>query len=556
MNPQKQKLLIIGGVAAGTKAAARARRENPGLEITVVTRDQHISYAGCGLPYYIGDVLREEKELLVKQPEDFHVDMDITVLTLQEAQKILPEKKVVIVKDLVSGETRNMPYDKLLLATGADPFVPPLDGRELDNIFTLRTVADAFTIKEKLRGSNLKDAVVIGGGMIGLEAVENLVQAGIKTTVVELAPYVLPPYDYEVALHAEKYLREHGVEVLTGTAIQGFTNNGQGEVGAVLTSAGIVKADFVILAVGVRPNVALARQCGITLGLTGAIAVNQKMETNIKDIYAAGDCAENINLITGQPVWLPMGSTANKTGRVAANNLAGTGAVDTMPGVLGTSVLKLFELNLARTGLSERDARAAGYDIETVLVAAPDRAHFYPGSRQIVTKLIVDRKNHRVLGGQVFGEGTVDKPIDTLVTAITFGATVEQLAKLDLGYAPPFSTAMSSTIIAANVMLNKLHGKFKGVNPLELQERMASGAVLVDVRLEEEFFVRSIPGSINIPAGQLMSRLDELDRTREIILNCKVGLRSYTALLKLKQLGFENVSILEGGMGAYPFATE
>lgn len=556
MNPQKQKLLIIGGVAAGTKAAARARRENPGLEITVVTRDQHISYAGCGLPYYIGDVLREEKELLVKQPEDFHVDMDITVLTLQEAQKILPEKKVVIVKDLVSGETRNMPYDKLLLATGADPFVPPLDGRELDNIFTLRTVADAFTIKEKLRGSNLKDAVVIGGGMIGLEAVENLVQAGIKTTVVELAPYVLPPYDYEVALHAEKYLREHGVEVLTGTAVQGFTNNGQGEVGAVLTSAGTVKADFVILAVGVRPNVALARQCGITLGPTGAIAVNQKMETNIKDIYAAGDCAENINLITGQPVWLPMGSTANKTGRVAANNLAGTGAVDTMPGVLGTSVLKLFELNLARTGLSERDARAAGYDIETVLVAAPDRAHFYPGSRQIVTKLIVDRKNHRVLGGQVFGEGTVDKPIDTLVTAITFGATVEQLAKLDLGYAPPFSTAMSSTIIAANVMLNKLHGKFKGVNPLELQERMASGAVLVDVRLEEEFFVRSIPGSINIPAGQLMSRLDELDRTREIILNCKVGLRSYTALLKLKQLGFENVSILEGGMGAYPFATE
>lgn len=556
MNPQKQKLLIIGGVAAGTKAAARARRENPDLEITVVTKDRHISYAGCGLPYYIGDVIREEQELLVKHPEDFHVEMDIKVLTLQEAEKILPKEKTVIVKDLVGGETKNMPYDKLLLATGAYPFIPPLDGKALGNIFTLRTVTDAFTIKKKLQGSSLREGVVIGGGMIGLEAVENLVQVGMKMTVVELAPHVLPPYDHDVALHAENYLKEHDVKVLTGTAVQGFRDNGQGEVGAVITSAGVIKADFVILAVGVRPNVELARQCGITLGPTGAIAVNQQMETNIKDIYAAGDCAENTNLITGKPVWIPMGSTANKTGRVAANNLAANGAGDTFAGVLGTSVLKLFELNLAKTGLSEREARAAGYDIETVLVAAPDRAHFFPGSRQIATKLIVDRKNHRLLGGQVFGEGTVDKPIDILVTAITFGATAEQLAKLDLAYAPAFSTAMSSTIVTANVMINKLHGKFKGVNAFQLKEKMDAGAVLVDVRVEEEFFVRSIPGSVNIPLGELMTRIDELDRTKEIIINCKVGLRSYNAYLKLKRLGFEKLSILEGGISAYPFETE
>jgi NADPH-dependent 2,4-dienoyl-CoA reductase/sulfur reductase-like enzyme/rhodanese-related sulfurtransferase len=417
-------------------------------------------------------------------------------------------------------------------------------------------VVDAFSIKKKLQGSSLREAVVIGGGMIGLEAAENLTQAGIKTTVVELAPHVLPPYDHEVALHAEKHLREHGVEVLTGTAVQEFRDNGKGELGAVVTNAGVIKADLAILAVGVRPNVELARQCGITLGPTGAIAVNQKMETNIKDIYAAGDCAENTNLITGKPVWIPMGSTANKTGRVAANNLAVSGAVDTQAGVLGTSIVKLFELSLAKTGLSEREARAAGYDIETVQVTAPDRAHFFPGSRQIVTKLIVDRQNHHILGGQVYGEGTVDKPIDILVTAITFGATVEQLAKLDLAYAPPFSTAMSSTIVAANVMINKLHGKFKGVNVFELKEKMDAGAILVDVRVEEEFFVRSIPGSINIPLSELLDRIDELDRSREIILNCKVGLRSYNALLKLKRLGFENLSILEGGISAYPLETE
>jgi len=556
MSSQKQKLLIIGGVAAGTKAAAKAWRENPYLEITVVTKDQHISYAGCGLPYYIGGVIREERELLVKKPEDFHVDMGIKVLNLHEALKILPDEKVVIVKDLVSGKNINMPYDKLLLATGAYPFVPPLEGRELGNIFTLRTVTDASALKNKLTGSNLRKAVIIGGGMIGLEIAENLTLLGIKATVIELALHVLPPFDRDVALHLEKHLREKGVEVLTGISVTGFTDNGLGEVGAVITSAGAIKADFAVLSVGVRPNVELARQCGINLGTTGAIAVNKKMETNIKDIYAAGDCAENINLITGKPVWYPMGSNANKTGRVAAINLVGDDAGEVLEGVLGTSVVKIFDLKLAKTGLSARDAIASGYEIETVLVPSPDRAHYYPGSRQIITKLIVERKNHRVLGAQVFGEGTVDKPIDILATAITLGASVEQVAKLDLAYAPPFSTAISSTSLAANVMINKMQGKFKGVNPIDLKERMDAGAVLVDIRVEEEYFVRAIPGSINIPLGELLSRVDELDRTKGIIFNCKVGLRSYNALLKLKRLGFANVSILEGGIAAYPFETE
>lgn len=551
-----EKVLIIGGVAAGTKAAAKAARENQDLEITVLTRDRHVSYAGCGLPYYIGDVIKEEKELLVKRPKDFRADFGIEVITGMEAIKILPEDKIVLAKDLDTGESREFEYDKLVLATGATPFIPPVEGAKLGNIITVRTVQDATSVKKLLSERDYKDAVVVGGGMNGLEIAENLSLRGIRTTVVELAPHILPPYDADIALNVQKHLAEKGITVLAGTAVKSFEDNGRGEVGAVTTGAGSLKADLVVLSVGVRPNVGMARECGILLGPTGAIAVNEKMETNLKGVYAVGDCAENINLITGRQVWYPMGSTANKAGRIAGINLSGTGAEDTMKGVLGTSVLKLFDLNIAKTGLSERDARSLGYKVETVLVPAPDRAHYYPGSREIVTKLIVDRESRKVLGGQIFGEGVVDKPIDILVTAISFGATVDQLAKLDLAYAPPFSTAMGTTIVAANVMMNKLAGKFNGVGPLELKEKMEAGAVLVDVRIDKEYFVRSIPESINIPLRHLVKRVDDLDREKEIILNCKVGLRSYLALLKLKGLGFKKVSILEGGLAAYPFEIE
>lgn len=549
---QAGTLLIIGGVAAGTKAAAKARRENPDLKVVVLTREQHVSYAGCGLPYYIGDVIQEEKTLLVKKPEDFRLDNDIEVITGHEAVKILPGAKKVIARDLEKGTDREFSYDKLILATGASPFIPPVPGKDLNNIVTVRSVDETSRIKKLLAGHGVKTAVVVGGGLIGLEVAENLTRRGVKTTIVELAEQLLPPYDAEVALHLGKHLREKGVDVLTGTGVTGFQDNGRGEVGAVLTATGPLPADLAVLAVGVRPNVQLAVDSGIELGTTRAIKVNEHMETNLKDIYAVGDCAENVNLITGKPCWYPMGSTANKTGRVAGLNLNG-GEKDSMPGVLGTSIVKVFELNAARTGLSEKDARAAGYDVETVLVPAPDRAHYYPGYREIITKLIVDRQSRRVLGGQVFGEGVVDKPIDVLATAITFGATVDQMAKLDLAYAPPFSTAMSSTIVAANVMINKLAGKFNGVSPLGLREKLEGGAVLVDVRDSEEYFVRAIPGSVNIPLRQLKERAAELNPEKEIVVNCKVGIRSYAALLKLKHLGFIKLSILEGGTTAYPY---
>lgn len=548
-------MLIIGGVAAGTKVAAKARRENPALKVVLLTREKHVSYAGCGLPYYIGDIIREGKELLVKKPEDFRTDYDIEILTGHEAVKILPGEKKVIATDLDKGIEKEFAYDKLVLATGASPFVPPVPGTDLKKIFTVRSVEEAFRMKELLTGGDVKTAVVAGGGLIGLEVAENLARRGIKTTVVELAGHVLPQYDTEVALHVENHLREKGVDVLTGTGVMGFEDNGRGEVGAVSTTAGPINADLAVLALGVRPNVALAKDCGIELGPTGAIKVNERMETSIEDIYAVGDCVENVNLVTGRPVWYPMGSTANKTGRVAGLNIGG-GEMDSMPGVLGTSIVKVFDLNVAKTGLSERDARAAGYDVETVLVPAPDRAHYYPGHKEIITKLMVDRRSRRVLGGQVFGEGVVDKPIDILATAITFGATVDHLAKLDLAYAPPYSSAMSSTIVAANVMINKMAGKFTGISPLKLQEKLGAGAVIVDVREPEEFFIRSIPGSVNIPLRQLKECATGLDRDGEIVVNCKVGLRSYGAQLSLKRMGFQKVSVLEGGVNGYPYETE
>ncbi|KJS17335.1 MAG: dehydrogenase [Peptococcaceae bacterium BRH_c4b] len=548
-------VLIIGGVAAGTKTAAKTKRENPDFRVVVLTREKHVSYAGCGLPYYIGDVIREEKELVVRKPEDFRTDNDIEIVTGFEAVNILPEAKKVVARDVSSSEESEFSYDKLVLATGASPFIPPVPGAGLKKIYTVRTVSETLKMKELISSGGVKSAVVVGGGLIGLEMAENLSHRGIKTTVVELAGQVLPPYDYEVALHVENHLREKGVEVITGTAITGFKDNGLGGVSAVLTEKGSIGADMVVLAVGVRPNVELARKCGIALGSTGAIKVNDKMETNLKDVYAVGDCAENLNLITGHSCWYPMGSTANKTGRVAGQNLSGPGQ-DSMPGVLGTSIVKVFDMHVAKTGLSEKEAEALAYDVETVLVPAKDRAHYFPGNREIITKLIVDRGSRRVLGGQIFGEGVVDKPVDILATAISFGATVDQLAKLDLAYAPPFSSAMSTTIVSANVMINKLAGKFIGVSPGDLLKKKEEGAVFLDVREPEEFFLRAIPDSVNIPLKKLAGHADELAKEKEIVVICKVGLRSYAANLRLKKMGFNRVGILEGGICAYPYETE
>lgn len=555
------KLIVIGAVAAGTKAASKAKRDNPDLEVKVFTKERYISYAGCGLPYYIGGIIRDKQELLVRSPEDFKREQGIDIFTEHEVKKIDASGKKVIVEDLKSGDIREYSYDKLIIATGASPIVPPLENINLANIFTLRSVSDAFAVRELLDSGAVKKAVIVGGGFIGLETAENLKNRGMDVTIVELVPHILPPFDEEMALYAQNHMIDRGVRILTGEKVTGFEGS-DGKVTTVKTSAGDIEADMVILSIGVRPNTGIAVEAGIETGVAGAIKVNKYMETNVKDIYAAGDCAENRNLVTGKPAWYPMGSTANKTGRIAGHNAAlekqEEALKESLEGVLGTTIVRLFEVNAAKTGLSEKDALKEGYEVETVLVPANDIAHYFPGYRLINTKLVVEKNTHKVLGAQIVGEGIVDKPIDTIAAAITFGAKAEDLAKLDLAYAPPFSMAISSTILSANVILNKLNKRMESVKASELPVMMEKGGInVLDVRKEEEFFISAIPGSRNIPMNELEARIDEIEKSKEtIILVCKVGKRAYLSYLRLKKLGFTNLRVLEGGTCAYPYKLE
>ncbi|RKD26644.1 NADPH-dependent 2,4-dienoyl-CoA reductase, sulfur reductase [Caminicella sporogenes DSM 14501] len=547
-----KKVLVIGAVAAGTKTAAKLKRENPDIDVTVVTKDEYISYAGCGLPYYVGGVIEEKRELVVKTPEDFKLITGVDIFTKHEAVDIDGENKIVKVKVLETGEIKDFEYDSLVIATGASPFVPPIEGRDLSGVFTLRKVEDALQIRELVESGKVKNAVVIGGGFIGLETAENLFERGINVSLVELAPHILPGFDEEIALYAQNYMQEKGINIYTSE--KAIAIKGKTEVEKVITDKRELEADLVIMSVGVRPNVDIAKKLGVEIGTTGAIKVNEYMETNIKDVYAVGDCAETTNLITGKPAWYPMGSTANKMGRVVGINI-NDNKKDSLKGVLGTTIVKLFGLNAAKTGLSEKAAKKEGYNVVSVIVPGNDKAHYYPGYRMIITKLIADKDTHKVLGAQIIGEGVVDKPIDIIATAITLGAKVEDLEKLDLAYAPPFSMAMSTTIVAANVLLNKIKNKVETISPTELKERL-NEVVVLDVRDEASHMISSIPGSINIFSEELYMKADELDKEKETVLVCKVGKNAYLSYLQLKEMGFKNVKILEGGMTAYPYEKE
>jgi len=554
---EKQRLVVIGAVAAGTKAASKAKRENPDLDVKIFTKEEYISYAGCGLPYYIGGVIKEKNELVVRTPEIFKSEQDIDIYIKHEVTKIDSSSKTVYVTDLANNQQMEYKYDKLVIATGASPIIPPFENINLNNIFTLRSVKDAFEIRDLLDAGKVNKAVVVGGGFIGLEVAENLKHRGVDVSLIELAPHILPPFDEEIAMLAQNQMLDKGVNIITGEKVLGFEGQ-NGIVTKVKSTAGDFEADIVILSIGVRANVKIAVDAGIELGVTGAIKVDKYMQTNVNDIFAVGDCAENVNLITGLPVWYPMGSTSNKTGRIAGHNVVNGENMDSLDGVLGTTIVKLFDINAAKTGLSERDAEKLGLNVETILVPATDKAHYYPGNKPIITKLIADKVNHKILGAQVIGIGVVDKPIDIIATAISFGAKVEDLTRLDLAYAPPFSMAMSSTILAANVMLNKMAGKVETVTAKELKEKMSNNlANIVDVREEVEFFISAIPGATNIAMGELAKRHNEIDKNKEtVILICKVGKRAFMSYLQLKQLGFTNIKILEGGMNAYPYEVE
>ncbi|MFN3532994.1 MAG: FAD-dependent oxidoreductase [Candidatus Brocadia sp.] len=556
MTNEDNHLVIIGGVAAGMKAAAKARRESPAMQITVVTDEQYISYAGCGMPYFIGDIIKDSKKLILREPTYFKNMHNIDVLTRHQATAIDTGSKQVTVRDLEKGQELVFDYDKLIIATGAHPIVPPLPGISLGNIFTLRTMSDALKIKACVDGGKVKNAVIVGGGLIGLEMVENLVLRGIKVTVVELLDQILPPLDKDMALLVQKYVMEKGIEIITSDGVKSFEGNSNGTVAKVITGKRQLPADMVIFSIGIKPNIKLAQEAGIEIGTTGAIKVNERMETNIPDVYAIGDCTETIHLVTGKPAWIAMGSTAAKMGRVAAINA--TGGADTFKGVLGTLIVKVFELNVGKVGLSEREAVKEGFLVESAIVPAGDKAHYYPETKDIIIKLIADKTTKKLLGAEIVGEGVVDKRIDIIATALTFGSTVDHVSKLDLAYAPPYAMSMDAIIVAASVLSNKLSGKTAGILPYKVAEKRNRGEdfVLLDVRTEIEYKSGHIKGCKHIPLDKLASRVHELDSSKEIVTYCRAGLRAAHAYRILKNAGFSNVKYMDGSILAWTYELE
>ena len=554
-NPMK--IVVVGGVAAGPKAASKIIRLMPNAHVTVIEKGRLLSYAGCGLPYYLSGVVRDQKELMstpvgvVRDPVFFQKVKNVKVLNETEAAQIDRSRKRIQIRDLVNNNESWLNYDKLVLATGARPVVPPISGRNLRNIFTVHGVHDVEGIKTFLSESRAKDVVIVGGGLIGVEVTEALVQRGCRVTMVEMLAQILRILDWEMARLVEQHMESHGVKVMTGTKVEAF--EGADAVSAVITDKGRLSADMVVLAIGVRPNVDLAKNAGLDIGTTGAIKTNDRMQTSDPDIYAAGDCVECTDLITGTPCYVPLGSTANKQGRVAAVNICGGN--DRFSGVLGSTVCKVFDYCVARTGLCESTAREIGFDVVTASVPAPDKAHFMPEAKPLLLKLIADRKTHRLLGAQATGPGAGDKRIDVAAMAITSGMTLDQLANADLCYAPPFSPAMDNIITGVNVLRNKIDGYLSGISATEVHDMLKEKRefVLLDVRSPGEYEQVRLPGSTLVPLGVLRARLNELSRDRQIITFCKISLRGYEAALILKTAGFSDVRVMDGGIAMWPY---
>ena len=531
------KVLIIGGVAAGTKTAAKLKREDRSIEVTVITKDRDISYAGCGLPYYVGGLIPGREDLIVNTPQKYSGLTGVEVRTGKEAVALDAEKKEVTVKDVLTGNTEVCPYDKLVIAVGASASELPIGGTDLPGVFKMRTPDDAENIRNYAEENNVKKAVVIGAGFIGLEAAENLQARGINVTVIDFASQILPNIlDPEMAAYAKKHLLNVGIRVITGTSAEEIL--GTDKVTGVKTSAGTLACETLIMAAGVRPNTAFLQDTGIEM-FKGTILVDGQMKTSLDDVYAAGDCVMVTNRITGKRQWSPMGSSANLEGRTLAQVLAG--AQKTYPGVLGTGVVKLPGLNIGRTGLTEEQAKEAGYDVITALVPTDDKAHYYPDASFFITKIIADRTTRKLLGVQVFGPGEVDKMVDIAVMGINMDAKLDDFENADFAYAPPFSTAIHPFVQAVYVLMNKIDGTFVSMTPAEYAAGKAEGYRVVDVQPEP-----AIRGAFYVNLGQVNGEIEGLGKNEKILLVCAKGKRAYFLQNRMRYYGYTNTVVLEG----------
>lgn len=533
------RVLVLGGVAAGTKVAAKLMREDRSNEVTILNKGKDISYAGCGLPYYVGHVIEEKEQLIVNTPEKYSKLTGVKVFTEVEATKVDPEAKKVTAVDLKTQEERVYDYDKLVIAVGASPVRPPIEGCDLENVFFMRTPEDAIRLREVVDAGNIKKAVVVGAGYIGLEIAENLKELGIRPFVLDMAPQVLSPgFDPEMAAYVEGKLVESGIPVVTNVMVTGI--EGDGKVEKVVTTKKAYKTDLVVLSAGIRPNTAFLNDTGLEM-FKGTILTNEFGETNIADIYAAGDCAMVRNALTGKAAWSPMGSTANIAGRVIAQNM--TGAKLGYRGVLGTAVCKLPGLNVGRTGLTEVQAKAEGFDPVSVITVVDDKAHYYTGAGTFVIKMIADRATERLLGVQVVGAGAVDKVVDIAVTGIMLKGTLTELSDLDLAYAPPFSTAIHPFEHTLNVLKNKLRGTFETFTPAEYEAGAAEGYKVIDACLQP-----SIEGAPYVELTDVEGPVDGLDPEEKLLLVCNKGKRAYLLQNRLKYYGYKHTKVLEGGI--------
>ncbi|MGB8451249.1 MAG: FAD-dependent oxidoreductase [Anaerocolumna sp.] len=539
------RIIIIGAVAAGTSAAAKARRNNEDAEIVIYERDSFISYSGCGMPYYIGGEVETAKELTPRNPAFFKSKYNVDIIIMHEVIAIHPDEKTVIVKNLSTGEMFTDHYDGLIVATGARAVVPPIKGAAGEHVFTLRNINDMNRIKTYINGKTPNTAVIVGTGFIGLEVCENLKNLGIEVTLMEKLPQVTPGLDSDMAVYVKEHIEKKGVTVLTGVSVSEITGDS-----VILSDGQVIEAEMVLLSTGVRPNTELAKTAGIELGASGAIKVNNRMETSQKYIYACGDCIEQFHVVTGKPIFRPLGSTANKTGRIAGDCI--TGGNLEFRGILGTGIFKIFDLAVGQTGLSEREATEQGYEVIVCHNIKPDKPE-YMGGQELIIKGIADKTDGRILGVQIIGTSGVDKRIDVFVTAITFKAKAEDLFHLDLAYAPPFSTTKDPVMYTGMILENAIHGGRPLLTAKQLDKLMASGEkyTLIDARVSAQYEIEHVENAKGIPHANLRAAVEKLDKDTIAVTYCNKGVTGNAAQNILINHGFKKVFNLSGGHKQY-----
>ncbi len=542
------KVIIIGGVAGGASAAARIRRLDETAQIIVLERSNYVSYANCGLPYFIGGVIREQAELTLQTPQIFWERFHIDVRVRNEAVDIDVKSKTVAIRRLDTGEIYHEQYDKLLLSPGAKPVVPHLPGVTSDRIFSLRTVEDTLRIRKFIEEYKPATAVLVGGGFIGLEMAENLIAMGISVTVIQRSNQLFAPMDADMASFIHAQMRSHGVKLELEKTVTGFSSKG-GKPVTMIKDSEPISSDMVLLGVGVEPDTVLAEKAGLALGIRGAVAVNEYMETSVPDIYAVGDAVEVSHFVTGKKALISLAGPANKQGRIAADNICGGNSM--FKGTQGSSVIKIFEMTGAVTGINEKTAEAAGIVYDKVILSPVSHAAYYPGGQTMYMKVLYEKETLRLLGAQIAGYEGVDKRIDVLAAAIRAGMTADKLAELELAYAPPYSSAKDPVNMAGFMIENLKTEKVAQFHWNEVEKLKCDGSMtLIDVRTAEEFDSGHIKGFFNIPVDELREHIEEFDIKNPVYVVCQSGLRSYIACCILSQYGFECYN-LSGGYGFY-----